>query len=103
MADKKPYVLVSVFKEDAKEQDVAQAAGKIATIIDDWNAKGNMIWSGSFDDNKTAMSVIEGDKDTAQGFFNSYNDACKSFLSSYMYQWDAMPLLSLLGQKQAAQ
>ena len=51
MADKKPYVLVSVFKEDAKEQDVAQAAGKIATIIDDWNAKGNMIWSGSFDDN----------------------------------------------------
>ena len=25
-----------------------------------------MIWSGSFDDNKTAMSVIEGDKDTAE-------------------------------------
>ena len=65
MADKKPYVLVSVFKEDAKEQDVAQAADKIATIIDDWNAKGNMIWSGSFDDNKTAMSVIEGDQSTA--------------------------------------
>ena len=61
-----------------------------------------MIWSGSFDDNKTAMSVIEGDKDTAESFFNSYNDACKSFLSSYMYQWDAMPLLSLIGQKQAS-
>ena len=103
MAEKSPYVLVSVFKEDAKAQDVAAAAGTIATIIDDWNAKGNMIWSGSFDDNKTAMSVIEGDKDTAQSFFNTYNDACKSFLSSYMYQWDAMPLLSLLGQKQATQ
>ena len=100
MAEKSPYVLVSVFKEDAKAQDVAAAAGTIATIIDDWNAKGNMIWSGSFDDNKTAMSVIEGDKDTAQSFFNTYNDACKSFLSSYMYEWDAMPLLSLLGQKQ---
>ena len=62
MADKSPYVLVSVFKEDANEQDVAQAAGKIAAIIDDWNGQGNMIWSGSFDDNKTAMSVIEGDK-----------------------------------------
>jgi|TARA_B110000196_G_scaffold119515_1_gene103777 hypothetical protein len=35
MANKSPYVLVSVFKEDAKEQDVIQAAGKIATIIDD--------------------------------------------------------------------
>ena len=102
MAEKSPYVLVSVFKEDAKAQDVAAAAGTIATIIDDWNAKGNMIWSGSFDDNKTAMSVIEGDKDTAQSFFNTYNDACKSFLSSYMYQWDAMPLLSLIGQKQAS-
>ncbi len=102
MAEKSPYVLVSVFKEDAKAQDVAAAAGTIATIIDDWNAKGNMIWSGSFDDNKTAMSVVEGDKATVEGFFNAYNNACKSFLSSYMYQWDAMPLLSLLGQKQAA-
>jgi len=100
MADKSPYVLVSVFKEDAKEQDVAQAAGKIAAIIDDWNGQGNMIWSGSFDDNKTAMSVIEGDKAQAELFFGKYNDACKSFLSSYMYEWDAMPLLSLLGQKQ---
>ena len=48
MAEKSPYVLVSVFKEDAKAEDVAAAAGTIATIIDDWNAKGNMIWSGSF-------------------------------------------------------
>jgi len=100
MADKSPYVLVSVFKEDANAQDVAQAADKIAAIIDDWNGQGNMIWSGSFDDNKTAMSVIEGDKAEAEKFFNGYNDACKSFLSSYMYEWDAMPLLSLLGQKQ---
>ena len=90
-------------KEDAKEQDVTQVAGKIATIIDDWNGQGNMIWSGSFDDNKTAMSVIEGDKAQVESFFGKYNDACKSFLSSYMYEWDAMPLLSLLGQKQATQ
>ena len=103
MADKSPYVLVSVFKEDASEQDVSQAAGKITAIIDDWNGQGNMIWSGSFDDNKTAMSVIEGDKAEAEKFFNGYHEACKSFLSSYLYQWDAMPLLSLLGQKQASQ
>ena len=42
--EKSPYVLVSVFKEDAKEQDVIQAANKIATIIDEWNMQGNMIW-----------------------------------------------------------
>ena len=46
--EKSPHVLVSVFREDAKEQDVTQAANKIATIIDEWNMQGNMIWSGSF-------------------------------------------------------
>ena len=101
--DKSPYVLVSVFKEDAKPEDVASAAGKITAIIDDWNGQGNMIWGGAFDDNKTSMSVIEGDKAEAEKFFKTYDDACKSFLSSYMYQWEAMPLLSLLGQKQATQ
>ena len=45
---------------------------------------------------------IEGDQQEVEGFFKTYNDASKSFLSSYMYQWDAMPILSLLGQKQAA-
>ena len=103
MAEKSPYVLVSVFKEDANEQDVAGATGKIATIIDEWNGQGNMIWSGSFDDNKTAMSVVEGTKSDIDAFFKKYDDACKSFLSSYMYQWDAMPILSLLGQKQTSQ
>jgi hypothetical protein len=66
MADKSPYVLVSVFKEDANAQDVAQAADKIAAIIDDGNGQGNMIWSGSFDDNKTAMPLLSllGQKQT---------------------------------------
>tara|TARA_Y100000590_G_scaffold220565_1_gene249604 strand:- start:1442 stop:1744 length:303 start_codon:yes stop_codon:yes gene_type:complete len=100
MADgNSPYVLVSVFKDDAKEQDVAGATGKLTAIIDDWSAQGNMIWSGPFDDNKTSMSVIEGDKTSVEKFFNTYNDASKSFLNSYMYQWDAMPLLSIIGTK----
>ena len=101
MADgKSPYVLVSIFKEDANRQDVEQTTSKIATIIDEWNIQGNMIWSGSFSDGKTAMSVIEGSKIEAESFFTKYDSTCKSFLSSYMYQWDAMPILSLLGRKQ---
>ena len=46
------------------------------------------------------MSVIEGSKTEAESFFTKYDSTCKSFLSSYMYQWDAMPILSLLGRKQ---
>ena len=99
--DKSPYVLVSIFKEDANKQDVEQSTNKISTIIDEWNGQGNMIWSGSFDDGKPAMSVIECSKTAAESFFGKYDGTCNSFLSTYMYKWDAMPILSLLGHKDA--
>ena len=94
--EKSPYVLVSVFREDAKEQDVIQAANKIATIIDEWNMQGNMIWSGSFDDDKTSMSVIEGTKPEIDAFFRKYDDVCKSFLSSYTVSYTHLTLPTIL-------
>ena len=101
--EKSPYVIVSTFKEGANPQNIEQATSKIAAMIDEWNVRGNMIWTGSFNDGKSAMSVIEASEADASTFFNSYNDVCKSFLDAYMYQWDAMPVLSLLGQKQTIQ
>ena len=98
--EKLPHVIVSAFKENANQQDVEQAAVKITAMIDEWNVQGNMIWTGSFNDGKSAMSVIEASETDASTFFRIYNDVCKSFLDAYMYQWDAMPILSLLGQKQ---
>ena len=98
--EKSPHVIVSVFKEGVNPQDVEQATDKITAVIDEWNVRVNMIWTGAFNDGKSAMSVIEASGTDASTFFNSYNDICKSFLDAYMYQWDAMPVLSLLGQKQ---
>ena len=98
--EKKPYVLVSAFKEDAKQEDVEQSTPALALILDEWQLSGKMIWSGSFDDNKSAMSIIEAGKNEADEFLIKYNNATSTFLSTYMYQWDAMPLLSLLGNKQ---
>ena len=98
--NKEPYVLVSVFKEDAKPESITQSGPAISSIIDDWHSSGKMIWSGSFDDNKSAMSIIEASKNEADDFLSKYKNATDSFLSTYMYQWDAMPLLSLLGNKQ---
>ena len=97
---KKPYVLVSVFKEDAKPEEISNAAPALSLLIDEWHNAGKMIWSGAFDDNKTAMSVIEATKDEAEAFYAKYDNITKSFLATYMYQWDAMPLLSLIGNKQ---
>ena len=87
--NKQPYVLVSVFKEDANPEEIIKASPALSTIIDEWHRSGKMIWSGSFDDNKTAMSVIEATKNEAE-----------SFLATYMYEWNAMPLLSLIGNQQ---
>ena len=98
--EKKPYVLVSAFKEDVKPEDVEQSTPALALILDEWQLSGKMIWSGSFDDNRSAMSIIEASKNEADEFLIKYNNATSTFLSTYMYQWDAMPLLSLLGNKQ---
>ena len=98
--NKEPYVLVSVFKDDAKPEEISNAAPALSLIIDEWHNAGKMIWSGSFDDNKTAMSVIEATKNEAEVFYAKYDNITKPFLATYMYQWDAMPLLSLIGNKQ---
>ena len=97
---KKPYVLVSVFKEDAKPEEISNAAPALSLLIDEWHNAGKMIWSGAFDDNKTAMSVIEATKDEAEAFYAKYDNTTKPFLATYMYQWNAMPLLSLMGDNQ---
>jgi len=97
---KKPYVLVSVFKEDAKPEEIANAAPALSLLIDEWHNAGKMIWSGAFDDDKTAMSVIEATKDEAEAFYAKYDNTTKPFLATYMYQWNAMPLLSLIGDNQ---
>ena len=97
---KKPYVLVSVFKEDVKPEEISNAAPALSLLIDEWHNAGKMIWSGAFDDNKTAMSVIEATKDEAEAFYAKYDNTTKPFLATYMYQWNAMPLLSLIGDNQ---
>ena len=99
-SNKEPFVLVSVFKENAKPEEVANATPALSLIIDEWHNSGKMIWSGSFDDNKTAMSIIEATKNEAEVFYAKYDNITKPFLATYMYQWDAMPLLSLIGNKQ---
>ena len=68
--------------------------------IRDRHNAGKMIWSGAFDDDKTAMSVIEATKDEAEAFYAKYDNTTKPFLATYMYQWNAMPLLSLIGDNQ---
>ena len=45
------------------------------------------------------MSIIEATKNEAEVFYAKYDNITKPFLTTYMYQWDAMPFLSLIGNK----
>lgn len=95
---KTPWVLVSVLKENTQEQDLNRITPQIENLIDEWHSTGKMMWSGPFNDNKTAMTIFEATEQEANNFLSKYSNACSGVLDYYMYQWDAMPVLSLLAK-----
>ncbi len=93
-----PWVLVSSIKEDTNPQDIESIAPQIASLVDEWQSMGRIMWSGSFDDDKTGMAVFEATKQEADMLFKKYGDICSGVLNYYLYKWDAMPILSVLSQ-----
>jgi hypothetical protein len=45
------------------------------------------------------MAVFEATKNDADGFFKKYDKICSGILEYSMYEWDAMPILSVLSNK----
>ena len=95
---KTPWVLVSVLKENTQEQDPNRIATQIENLVDEWHSTGRMMWSGAFDDNKTAMTIFEATEQEAKDFLSKYGNVCSGVLDYHMYQWDAMPILSILSK-----
>ena len=99
MANVKPWVLVSSLKDDTSEQELQKITPEISTLIDQWQSKETMIWSGPLDNNSTGMAVFEASDDEAKVFFTQYDKICSGILDYHLYQWDAMPILSILSKK----
>ena len=95
---KTPWVLVSSLNESATADDLARITPAVKEIVDEWQSKGTMIWSGGFNDNKTSMAIFEGTKEQADAIFAKYEKACSGILTYALYQWDAMPILSILSK-----
>ena len=57
------------------------------------------MWSGAFNDNATGMAVFEATEREANEFYDKYDRICSGILEYSMYQWDAMPILSVLSKK----
>ena len=54
------------------------------------------MWSGPFNDDVTGMAVFEATKKEADDFFKKYDQIYSGILNYSMYEWDAMPILSVL-------
>jgi len=92
----KPWVLVTNIKDDTNPQDLEKITPQIQALVDEWQSKGRIMWSGAFDNETSSMAVFEATEPEAKEFFSNYEKACSGVLNYYLYQWDAMPILSLL-------
>ncbi len=91
----KLWVLVSVMKENTTDYDLDRIAPSVSKLIDSWNAKGKFVLSGPFNDNKSGMAIFQGTEEEANSFFEENKKAISDVLESYMYQWEALPILSI--------
>lgn len=96
LVQRKPWVLISVFKDNTNPDDLSRITPLIQELIDTWQSTGKIMWSGAFSDNTTGMAVFEGTEQEANEFYAKYDNVCSGILKYSMYQWDAMPILSIL-------
>lgn len=94
----KPWVLVSNIRDDINPQDLQQIVPKVASLVDEWQSTGRIMWSGAFDNETSSMAVFEATEGEAREFFKKYENACSGVLNFHLYQWDAMPILSVLSK-----
>lgn len=94
----RPWVIITVFKENTNLNDLQRISPQIQNLVDEWQSQGKMMWSGAFDDDATSMTVFEGTEQEANEFYSKYDKICSGILQYSMYQWDAMPILSVLSK-----
>ena len=95
-SENKVWVLVSSLKDNAEQADLERIAPKVSSLVDKWNSKGKFVWSGPLDNNTSGMAVFEATENEAKQLLEEQKQASSDALDSYLYQWDALPFLSLL-------
>lgn len=93
-----PWVIISSIGKETSEEDLQRISPKIQSLVDKWQESGRIMWSGSFENQPSSMAVFEATPEEANEFYKEYSEACGNLLVHYMYQWDAMPILSVLSK-----
>ena len=94
----KPWVLVSNIKENTTKADLERISPLVTGLVDEWQSMGKIMWSGAFDNAQSSMAVFEATETEARQFLQKYEHVCSNILIYYLYQWDAMPILSMLSK-----
>ncbi len=99
-AEIKSWVIISNVKDKPDMQKLPNVALQVSSLVDEWQSRGKMMWSGSFDNEISSMAVFEATESEANDFYKKYDRYCSGVLEYTMYQWDAMPILSILSNDQ---
>jgi len=94
--NKKLWVLVSSLKETATSDDLQRITPSVSTLFDQWYSRGKFVLSGPLDNNTTGLAIFEAGENEAKQLLEEHKRASSDALDSYIYQWDALPFLSLL-------
>ncbi len=92
---KKLWVLVSSLKEKATNDDLQRITPSVSALVDQWHSRGKFVLSGPLDNNTTGLAVFEATENEAKQLLEEHKRASSEALDSYLYQWDALPFLSL--------
>ena len=89
---------MSSIGDNISQQEIDKIRPKIISLVDNWQSSKGTMWSGSFSGHPSGMAVFEATEQDAKKFYHEYAEACKNVLVHHMYQWDAMPILSVLSK-----
>ena len=94
--ERKLWVIISTRKKNGVENELDITRPMIEKLNEQWFEKGDFIWVGRFDDNKTSMAIFDATEEKAKKYFEHYSKVCADSLDINIYQWDALPLFTIL-------
>ena len=100
IAERKLWVIISTRKKDLHENELEIIKPMVEKLNEQWFEKGDFVWAGGFDDEKTSMAIFEATEEKAKKHFDSYSKICAGSLTANLFQWDAMPLFTILERMQ---
>ncbi len=88
------WLLVPGKKTAENELSIIQPI--LEKLNEQWFEKGDFIWTGRFDDDKTSMAIFEATMEKATKYYDAYSKICSAALDTNMHQCDALPLFTII-------